>query len=362
MTPDTPLLFFTVVAIWALARVRTDRRWWLLVGVATGCALDSKYTGVLLGLAIPLWLFWARLVAILRTPWPWAGGALAALLFAPVVAWNAGHEWASFVKQGGRVGDWAPWRALQFLGELLGGQIALATPLVFVLFAAGLRRAVAGAARREAAATLLAALTLPGLLLFAQHAFGARVQANWVAVLYPPLAIAAALASTSLGARWWRAACAVGLALTAAVYGQAAAHPLALPRRLDPTLMRLAGWDRLATAADAMRRAQGLAFVASEDYSEAAALAWEAPPGVEVVGAEPRWRLFRLPAPKAGAGLLLISERRREGPNPALWSEARQIGEVARSRGGVEAERYRVYRATLKAGASAAALPRPGGE
>ena len=358
MTPDTPLVFFTVVTIWALARVQAEPRWWLLAGGSAGGALDSKYTGVLPGVAIPLWLLWARLAVMLRTPWLWAGGALALLLFAPVILWNAGHDWASFLKQGGRSADWAPRHALQYVTELIGAQFALATPGVFVLFATGLWRAGAGAARREPAPTLLAALALPGLLLFLQHALGGRVQPNWLAVLYPPLAIAAALT----GARWWRMAAGLGLGLTALVYLQAAAAPLPLPRGLDPTLIRLAGWDGVAREAEALRRESGLAFLASEDYSQAAELTWWAPPGTEVVGAERRWSLFRLPQPAPGIGLLLISERRHGAPDPALWSEATEIGRVVRSRAGVEAEAFRVYRATLRAGVSAAELPRPGGK
>ena len=357
MTPDTPLLFFTVASLWALARVREEPRYWLLAGAAVGFALDSKYTGALLVVAVPLWLVWAGNLRPFRRPWLWAGGGLAGLLFAPVIAWNAEHGWASLLKQGGRTGDWRPQHALQFLAELLGAQFALATPLIFLLFAAGLWRLGAGVARRNPAFTLLGALALPGLLLFLEHALGDRVQANWLAVLYPPLAIAAA----AVGTRWWRAAAGVGLALTAVVYLQAAAAPFALPRRVDPTLIRLAGWDGLAQAADGLRRDQGLAFLASEDYSQAALLAWWSPPDTEVVGAEARWTLFRLPHHVAGPGLLLISDRRREGPNPALWAEAAEIGHLVRARAGVEAEGFRVYRVVLRAGAPAAVMPRPGG-
>lgn len=355
MTPDTPLLFFAVATLWALARARDAPQWWLAAGAASGLALDSKYTGVLLALAVPLWLLGAGMLRPFRQPFLWAGGALGALLFAPVIGWNARHGWASFLKQGGRAGDWRPERALQFLGELLAGQFALATPLVFLLFAAGLWRIGAGAIRRDPASVLLAALVLPGLLLFLEHALGDRVQANWLAILYPPLAIAAA----AVGARWWRAAAGLGLALTAVVYVQAAAAPFALPRRLDPTLIRLAGWDGLAQAADRLRRDQGLAFLASEDYSQAGLLAWWSPPGTEVVGAEARWTLFRLPRPATGAGLLLISDRRREGPDPSLWAAAAETGHLVRSRAGVEAEGFRVYRVTLRARAPAAVLPRP---
>ena len=139
MTPDTPLLLFWTAALWALARLlRTGQgAWWLAVGAACGLALASKYTAALLGVGIALWLRHPSQRRWLRTPWPWAGGALALLLFAPVVAWNARNGWVSFAKQGGRVGDWVPSRALAFEAELLGGQIGLATPLVFALCVAG---------------------------------------------------------------------------------------------------------------------------------------------------------------------------------------------------------------------------------
>ena len=359
MTPDTPLVFFVAAALWALARVQRDGRWWLLVGVSLGLAMDSKYTAVLIAAGIPLWLAWVPpLRREFRRPWLWIGGALAALLFVPVLAWNARHGWASFLRQGGRTGDWHPAAAGKYLGELLVSQVGLITPLLFVLFAAGLVAAVRAAwVRRDVSWTLLAATSLPGLLVFLQHALGDRVQANWLAVLYPPLAIGAA----ACGIRWWRAASGLGFALTALVYLQGAAAPFALPRRLDPTLIRLGGWDGLAQQADALRQANGLGYLASEEYGTASLLAWWAPPGTKVMGAEPRWRLFDLPPGPSGTGLLLISQRRSEPPDPALWQQAELIGTLARGRGGVEAEAFRVYRVVLRQGAPAAQLPRPGG-
>ena len=100
--------------------------------------------------------------------------------------------------------------------------------------------------------------------------------------------------------------------------------------------------------------------LASEDYGQASLLAWWAPDGTAVVGRGPRWRLFDLPRPSCRAGLLLISQRRREGPDPALWKEAEQVGHLTRARAGVEAEAFRVYRVVMREGAAAARLPRPG--
>jgi len=57
----------------------------------------SKYTGVFVGfgalLAVIAHRPWRR---HLRTPHPYLAGLLAAVMFLPVVVWNAQHDWASF--------------------------------------------------------------------------------------------------------------------------------------------------------------------------------------------------------------------------------------------------------------------------
>ncbi|MBV9537757.1 MAG: glycosyltransferase family 39 protein, partial [Acidisphaera sp.] len=259
MTPDTPLLLFWTLAMAALLPVAATGRGWLGAGLAAGAALLSKYTALLFGVSVAVWL---ALVPPMRR-WlidlrPLAAACLAITLFVPVLWWNARHGWVSFAQQGGRIADFDPARAVRFTGELIAGQIGLATPGIAVLMTVG---TVAAARRRDPVGGLLAALTVVPALVFAEHALGDRVQANWPAITYPSAAAAAAI----LGKPWARlrpAAAALGFAITGAVYLQAVA-PLPLPRRLDPTLIRLAGWDRLAGDADTMRRQQGAAYLRS---------------------------------------------------------------------------------------------------
>jgi 4-amino-4-deoxy-L-arabinose transferase-like glycosyltransferase len=192
MTPDTPLLFFWVATLWAVARAQRsgDARWWLAAGIFAGGALLSKYTAALLGFGLVLWL--VLLPEARRWLLRWqlsAGGALAVALFAPVILWNAAHEWASFAKQGGRTAAGGAGQSLRWLGELLGGQVALVTPLVFLLCVAGAVMAARQVWRvRNAAAGLLLALILPGAVIFAWQALGSRVQGNWPPPLCCPLA------------------------------------------------------------------------------------------------------------------------------------------------------------------------------
>jgi 4-amino-4-deoxy-L-arabinose transferase-like glycosyltransferase len=369
MTPDTPLIIFWTATIWALARlVRSgDGRWWLAAGAFAGAALLSKYTAALLGLGILAWLVLDPVARGWFRRWQlWAGGLVAVAFFAPVVLWNAQHGWASFAKQGGRAGTVEAGRALRYLGELVGSQLGLATPLIFVMCAAG-----AGVAAwrwwrsGDGAALLVAALTIPGAMIFLWQATGSRVQGNWPAILYPAAAIGAAALLT--GPRWLRLrrpALVVGLVMTGAVYLQAVAAPLALPRRTDPTLARLGGWEGFLDTVDAAMKREGAAFIAAEEYGLAGVLAFGLPPGRVVIAMDPRWRYFSRPEPRSGVtGLLLRSERRGEGP--PLWPGAQALpepqGRLVRSRDGIEAEAYRLHRVTTGAGQPpAVVLPRPG--
>ena len=368
-TPDLPLLVFWVAALWALAMLHAtqDGRWWLAFGLLAGCALASKYTAALLGLGVVLWLLASRDAWRWWRDWRlWAGGALALLVFAPVIAWNAAHGWASFAKQGGRAGAAEAGAALRYLGELIGGQAGLATPIVFVLCVAGTGVATLAWARRgDAAAALLAALVVPGAAVFVWQATGSRVQGNWPAILYPAACIAAAAYTPGRLLRWRRPAVALGAVLALVAYIQAAFAPLPLNRRLDPTLARLGGWADFAALVEAERLRLGARFVAAEEYGLAAELALLLPPGVPVVALNPRWALFDLPRPdvigSGVTGMLVQSERRDSAPDwPGAEPVERADGSLPRMRRGIEAERYRAFRVSIRADLPATALmPRP---
>ncbi len=362
-TPDTPLLLFWTAALWALARLLCsgDGRWWLAFGLFSGLAMASKYTGALLGLGAVVWL------AASRDAWRWwkdwrlyAGGVVAVLSFAPVVAWNASHGWASFAKQGGRAGADAPGVTVRFLAELLGSQLGLATPVVFLLCLVGTAGAVrAWWLRGSAAGALLAAMVLPGAAIFVWQATGSRVQGNWPAILYPAACIAAVAFIPPRLLGWRNAAVALGLALALAGIAQAAFAPVPLARRQDPTLARLGGWDDFSAKVENARRGFGADFVAAEEYGLASQLALRLPPEVPVIALNARWALFDLPVPRPGAtGLLVQSERRDSAPD---WPAAMPLGApLIRARRGIEAERYRTFRVETRPDLPpAAVLPRP---
>ena len=374
LTPDTPLLFFWTLALWALARIATGGggTWFAVLGLAAGLALASKYTAILLGAGIGGWLLLTpSLRPWLARPAPWLGLAFAAAIFAPVILWNAEHGWAGFLKQGGRVGSWAPSRAFTFLGELVGGQIGLATPLIFLFCAAGMGLAAKRAWRgRDPAWTLLAVLTLLPAGVFVQHAIGDRVQGNWPAILYPAAAIAAAGLRGAFWHRLFRPALALGFLLTFLVYLQATLAPFPLPAGIDPVTRQLRGWPGLAARIAAAAQLEGAAFVAADQYGIAAELARQPAIAIPVLATEARWALFDLPAASIDGrqGLLVRSLRRGEDVDTTPWAEIVEIGRVSRDNAGAAVEEYRLYRVRghdlsrvrgREAGTPVVVLPRP---
>jgi 4-amino-4-deoxy-L-arabinose transferase-like glycosyltransferase len=359
MTPDTPLLLFWTAALAAMARlIRTgNAHWWLAVGAAAGLGLDSKYTAILLA---PSLLVWSVAVPAARIWWRrwqvYVGATLAGFLFVPVLAWNAAHHWASFAKQGGRGGDFHLSRALGDLTELVSGQIGLATPLIFAVFVMGVAACARRGVWRQPGRGLVLAVTMVPAVVFVQHALGGRVQGNWPSVLYPGAALAASLAAIP----FWRAASALGLAVSGLLYVQGVAAPLRLPRQVDFTLIRLAGWDELADAAARAAAASGAQFIAADEYGLAAELAFRMKR--PVVGAEPRWALFALPSAHltGQTGILVRSDRRAGPPDPATWPGAAMIGHAARARGGIVAESYSFYRVTAARRGPCVVLPPAG--
>jgi hypothetical protein len=364
MTPDTPLLAFWIACLWALARLihGGNPRWWLAIGLFAGLAMASKYTAALLWLGIAVWL----LVTPSARPWlrqaaPWLGALVGLAAFLPVVSWEASHDWVSIARQGGRIRDWHAGDSARFLGELLVGQVGLATPLIFAFFVAGIVEAARQAWRtRDPAWTLLAALTLPAVLLFTEHAFGDRVQGNWPAIVYP----AAAIAATGLWSPIWRRlttpAIATGLAITLLAY-LLAIVPL-LPVGIDPIARQLEGWDALARQVEAAQREAGAAFVAADQYGVAAKLARALPADVRMVSVDGRWAQTDLPrtAIAGQTGILVNNARMAGARSGGPWSTLTEIGQAARQRGGATIEQFWIYRVTGAADAKAAVvLPRP---
>jgi 4-amino-4-deoxy-L-arabinose transferase-like glycosyltransferase len=361
VTPDTPSVLFWGLAGWALAELYASRNanWWLAVGVCAGLGLLSKYSNLFVGAGIVLWLVLVRANQAWFRAWQlWAGGAIALLLALPVVVWNAQHDWASFAKQFGRVGHGQQLTGA-YLAEVVGGSLGLMSPVIAVLAVAGLVKVVrAATTTRDQSSALLAAGMLPFLAYLVLHSLHDRVQANWMAPLYPSFAVCAAVAlggvktplthGQPLG-RLGRLAVAVGFALSGLLYWHAGQPFVQLPGQRDPT-SQTRGWSGLAAEIDRLRVLKGACWVATSSYATAGQLAYHLKDKAPVAQLTERIRYIHLPAidPATLACPALYVEPIGAALRPCWKSaSARWPGEnVTRRYRGVPIATYTVYLAS----------------
>jgi 4-amino-4-deoxy-L-arabinose transferase-like glycosyltransferase len=288
-TPDAPLLAATGVTLYAVVRAMQASRgsraslvWWIVAGAAAGAAMASKYPAIL----IPAGAFVAlaarpALRPRLAEPGPYVACAVAALVLMPVLVWNADHDWMSFGFQlrhglAGRARGTPGGREL----EMIAAQAGLVSPILFVLLAAAVWRALVRPASDEH--FLLAGVATFAFAFFMVSALRKPVEANWPALAYvPAIPLLADAAFGERGWRWFRGGWVLAAALTLIIYAHAVASILPIPARKDP-VARSAGWDALARATDAARDSLGAGVVArgrsvhvgAERYQDAAELAF----------------------------------------------------------------------------------------
>ena len=136
MTIDPPFFFCWALATYLLTFAVFDgKRWaWLAVGGVAGVGFLAKY-------AMFLWFLPAAIVLLadrpsrrwLRTPWPYASLAVAALFTTQVIVWNARNGWVSAKHVGTQTGTSEGQFALGNVLELVLGQIGIVGPGMFVI-------------------------------------------------------------------------------------------------------------------------------------------------------------------------------------------------------------------------------------
>jgi hypothetical protein len=362
-TPDIPLVLFWTLGLAALVELwRTGRAVWLLaVGLILGLALESKFTAAFFAAGVALALgITPSLRRCLGSPTSAAALALALVVFAPFIAWNADHGWATFIKQLGRAPPhgFAP----SYLIEFAGAQIGLMNPLVFAAFGAAVAaiswRTPAAALSRLEARRLILSTMIPAAAYFLLHALHDRVQGNWLAPLFPGCAILVAdwvaetrrrtargLPRAIADAALWAAP--AGFAAMALAFVQATTGILPLGA-LDPTA-RLEGFRDLAQDLDIEARAAGAPFVLTQGYALTSLMTFYRDSALTVVQPEQRIRWLFAPAPPeslfAAPGLALGEKGRRFDLILKMrFHVVDPVGELVRRRAATTLQSYELYR------------------
>ena len=286
ITPDAPYLFFTSLAYLALYRALTaDRRWWLGVGVFGGLSLLSKYIAVL----FPLGLFLALLVnrqgrQLLRTPWPYLAAAIAALVFSPVVYWNAQHEWISFLFQLGHGINVKQEASISNVLLFLASQLAVAMPwtLIAMIYAAIRSREFVSAAT-PVPDVLSFGFAVP-IVFFSLTGFTMISGAHWPAAAYIPGSVllggvlgywintgSTAPQTQTVWRRHWPAMTIVVACLLAIAFANIARY------RVNTQLANTFGWPELGADVERVfdeERTNGECVIASQYWGLSAAIAF----------------------------------------------------------------------------------------
>jgi hypothetical protein len=288
--------------------------WWLAAGLCAGLALGSKYSAVLTLAGIVLFLATepASRHWLLR-PHPYLAGVVALVVFLPVLVWNVGHGWISFVFQGGRAGG-----SLHPFGPLLAiaGQAAFLLPWIWApLLRCGVVALRHGPADRER--WLLVCLAAPPILVFTVAALWGNALYHWAApgylMLLPLLGEAIARRrQTSRLARVWLGATAAFVVFGVTLVASEVRFNW-LPLGRDPSL-DVVDWTSLHTELDSrgLLDTPGL-VVAALKWHEAGKIDYALGGRVPVLclSADARqYGVIANPDDYAGADVLIIAPRR----------------------------------------------------
>ncbi len=261
ITTDAILLPLWAAALftgWRWVETRA-LRWALLTGALVGLGALAKYAMLYFPLCAALAAAWSPTVR--RAVFSWAGlaaVAVAAVVLAPNLAWNAAHDFETVAHTAAN----ADWRGdlLNFdqLGAFLGDQVAIAGALAVALSLL-LVEFARGQKPIDDRTRFLLAFVAPPLLLIIAQALISRAHGNWAASAYPGaiVLIAGRFAGTRL-IGWTNAinAALFAVFLALALAPAAAYRAPLIGRGIENGLKRMNAWDTTAAlVADRARAA-----------------------------------------------------------------------------------------------------------
>ena len=292
ITPDTPAVFFTTLAIGMALRCITRPAGlgsYVVLGIFCGLAMLSKYTSlvsVVSILAVLLLHDRRRFGRIILA------GLVACIVLWPMLRWNYQHDWVSFrfqLRHGTNIDAHATATLLGMittaagnLATFIGSQLLVGSPILAPLMIFNAYRALrSGHAPRR----LLAIAGLVPLTLFACTSFLHKVEANWTSQAYLPLLILLFMDLPTYGQRFGKLYLA-GIRV-AAVSVLVLHIPPAILARLAPgtSLARIGGFRTLAAQTHTLA---GNLPVVSTRYQDAGLLAFYLP-------GQPRVTILREP-------------------------------------------------------------------
>jgi 4-amino-4-deoxy-L-arabinose transferase-like glycosyltransferase len=275
-TTTLDLLVWTALS-WLLVRaLRDGGPWWLAVGAVAGIGLQNKLQPAFLLAAVVVGILLVGPREVLKSPWPWAGGLVALVLWAPNLVWQALNGWPQLrlaeAIAAGSSGTSEPWYLF------LPFQLVLVSPLLVPVWVLGWWRLARDPGLRPWRAFAVAYVLLAVLFMITGGkpyylagvypvllAAGAGPVVGWARARRGRTAAAAATLVASLGLN-------ALLMLPIVPAGRLGATPIA---DINYDAGETVGWPRLAAAVEDVRAdlpAGETVAVLTANYGEAGAV------------------------------------------------------------------------------------------
>lgn len=141
-TYDAPYILFWALSVYCIAHfiqatqnAKQGTVWLYLSGVSIGCMMLSKYSGIILGLGLLVFILATHYHYLFKNIHFYLALLVSFLVFTPVIIWNLDHNWLSFLYQMSthvRADDTHPLVAmvLAFLGVILPSLNGMLLPLI----------------------------------------------------------------------------------------------------------------------------------------------------------------------------------------------------------------------------------------
>ena len=369
MSTDPPLLTFWSIALYALVRLREAAGrtygWWLVLGLAVGLGLLSKYAMGFFVLALTLWLVLDRegRRGLLADVSGRAGLMLASVtalaLFVPNLWWNVTTGFVTFAHTASNANLGAKLFRPDKLADFIVGQFGVFGPVLFAVLLWLLLRP--GRWRLEPRARMLAAFVLAVLVPILIQSFISRANANWAATAY--VAGAVWVAGYLSTVRWGQAAAMGSVVLHVAAAGLVMGGGIgqkepgrywgvAVASRIDPFKL-YGGWRAFGNEIAELRtRYPGLPLLAYDRMTVAFLLYYAPPRPVPVYAWHQRQRIddhFQLTRPWTGMeGRDALVIARRGSPDKVLerFRGHRLVGTISQPVSTESRRRIRVFHAS----------------
>lgn len=354
------------VGFWALALACLELAiegpglgWWMGFGLLGGLGILSKYTGVFLfPLAGLAFLSHPDLRPKFKSAGPWLALGLGLLSGIPILIWNTRYQWASLGHVLSIAGGNPKRHSLTSLPQFLGSQLALVTPIFFILILGIWREGFQKHWQGKSAPQewILWCCSFPLFLFFLCLSIRTKVAGNWPAPAYfgAFLLLAAGLQKQkrlhSDVARWGLI---LAFSMTFLVHWQAASPflPISQSRASLDSASRVDGWRNLSRQVETSRKElAGKSFVGCRTYQIAAELGFYLPgqPHVLIVQNKiinNQYRFWNHSKGYVGQNAILIVGQGGEiDEMRERFDKVEPLEDFPIFRNGIEVQRYHLFR------------------